>query len=80
MSIQGALTFIREADGNDRLRKSCYACRSRSELYNHLKDKGFTFTNDECEDALRTLLLKCQNEEQAEKVYQWQSWFQLFPA
>jgi hypothetical protein len=80
MTIQKALTFIREAERNERLRKSCYGCRSRNELLQHLSDKGYHFSNDECEDALRTMLLKCQTEEQAEKVYEWQSWFQLFPA
>lgn len=79
MSIQNALVFFREIESNTDLRKSCYTCKSRGELLEMLDKSGRGFTFDECENAINTLLLKCQSYEQADRVKELQSWFLLFP-
>lgn len=79
MSIQNALVFLGEIDSNSELRKRCYSCKTRSELLEMLDKQGRGFTYDECEDAINTLLLKCQTYEQADRVRELQAWFLLFP-
>ena len=80
MSIQNAVVFLREIESNTELRKSCYSCKTRSELLEMLDNQGRGFTYDECEDAKNTLLLKCQTYEQADRVQELHAWFLLFPS
>jgi hypothetical protein len=79
MSIQNALTFLSNVDTDPQLRKSCYTCKSKTELLERLKGLSLAFTPDEFEDAINNLLLKCQTYEQANHVKMMQSWFSLFP-
>lgn len=79
MSIQNALVFLREIESNAELRKSCYSCKTRDELLGMLEKQERGFTSEECENAVNTLLFKCQTYEQAERVRELHAWFQLFP-
>lgn len=79
MSLQNALIFLRELESDTVLRKSCYSSKTRRELLEALSEKGFSFTFEEFEDAYRSLLLKCQSYEQAERVHELHAWFMLFP-
>jgi len=78
MSIQNALTFIREVDSNIDFRKSFYSCKSQKELLAKLAEQGMSFSSDEFEDAINNLLLKCQTYEQADHVRELHVWFLLF--
>lgn len=78
MSIQHAINFITKVDSDNDFRKSCYTCKSKTELLAFLDDQGFLFTVDEIEDAFNMLLFKCQTYEQADKVRHLQNWFSLF--
>jgi hypothetical protein len=80
MSIQNALVFFRDIESDTELRKSFYTCKTRGELLEMLDSLGRGFTYEECENAVNTLLLKCQSYEQADRVKELQSWFLLFPA
>lgn len=79
MSIQNALVFLREIESNAELRRNCYSCKTRSELLEMLDKNGRGFTFEECDDAINSLLLKCQTYEQADRVKELQVWFLLFP-
>jgi len=79
MSILNALVFFREIESNADLRKSCYNCKTRTELLDMLEKRGRGFTYDECEDAINSMLLKCQTHEQADRVRELHVWFLLFP-
>ena len=79
MSIQNALVFFREIESNADFRKSCYSCKSRKELFEMLDKQDRGFTHDECENAINSMLLKCQTYEQADRIRELHAWFLLFP-
>jgi hypothetical protein len=78
MSIQNALNAITKADTDNDWRKSCYTCKSKEELLEKCRDEGSAFSDLELENAFNQLILKCQNEEQANRVNEIKSWFSLF--
>jgi hypothetical protein len=78
MSIQNALTFLTSIDTDSSMRKSCYSCKSQTELLEKIEGLGWTFTPHEFEDAINQLLLKCQTYEQADRVKELEGWFRLF--
>lgn len=79
MSIQNALIFLRDIESNSELRKSCYSSKTKGELLRMLDKQERSFTSDDFENAINTLLFKCQTYEQADRVRELQVWFQLFP-
>ena len=79
MSLQNAIRFISKVDNEEDFRKSCYGCRSQTELLTYTASKGLKFTPDEIEDAFNVLELKCQTYEQAGRVKEAKAWFRLFP-
>lgn len=79
MSLQNALIFFHEMETNTELRKQCYSSKTRGDLLEALKIRGFSFTFEEFEDAYRSLLLKCASYEQAANVHERHAWFLLFP-
>ncbi|MFI3248914.1 MAG: Nif11-like leader peptide family natural product precursor [Rikenellaceae bacterium] len=78
MSIQLAIDFLARVQGDDDFRKGCYKYRSREELLKHLQQEGYSFSEEEFENAINHLLLRCSEESQATEVYHLQSWFNLF--
>lgn len=78
MSIQQAINFIAKVDEDNDFRKSCYVCKSKTELLTYVGSHGFSFTSDEIADAFNTLIFKCQTYEQHENVRHLQNWFSLF--
>ena len=78
MSLQNAIHFISKVDSDTDFRKSCYVCKSQSELQEMLKKQNLGFTHDEIEDAFNVLELKCQTYEQAGRVHEVKAWFTLF--
>jgi len=78
MSIQNAVTFISNVDTSPELRKSCYTCRTQTELLEMLKAQDLSFTEGDFSEAINILLFKCQTYEQAFKVREVSTWFNLF--
>ncbi|ADQ79582.1 hypothetical protein Palpr_1436 [Paludibacter propionicigenes WB4] len=78
MSLQNAIHFISKVDSDADFRKSCYVCKSQSELQELLKKLDMSFSSDEIEDAFNVLELKCQTYEQAGRVHEVKAWFTLF--
>lgn len=79
MSIQNALVFFREIESNIDFRKKCYFCKSKKELFELLDKQDIDFTPEEFEDAINSMLLKCQTYEQADHVRELHVWYLLFP-
>jgi hypothetical protein len=78
MSLQNAIDFITKVDSERDFRKSCYTCKTLSELIEMLTKQKMGFTVDEIEDAFNVLLLKCQTYEQAGRVNEVKAWFYCF--
>lgn len=78
MSLQNAINFISKIDSNSDFRKSCYVCKTQTELLEMLKKQQMGFSPDEIEDAFNVLELKCQTYEQAGRVHEAKAWFTLF--
>jgi predicted ribosomally synthesized peptide with nif11-like leader len=78
MSLQNALNFISKVDSDTDFRKSCYTCKTLSDLIEMLTAQEMSFTTDEIEDAFNVLLLKCQTYEQAGRVNEVKAWYYCF--
>ncbi|MGQ1946819.1 Nif11 family protein [Geofilum sp. OHC36d9] len=78
MSIANATTFIRQFENDTELRKLCNSCRSQKELLKILDDKQLGFSEDEFNDVLNSLLVKCQSYEQAGYIEEIKRWFMMF--
>ena len=78
MSLQNALNFISKVDSDTDFRKSCYTCKTLSDLIEMLTAQEMSFTIDEIEDAFNVLLLKCQTYEQAGRVNKVKAWYYCF--
>jgi hypothetical protein len=76
MSIQNSLNFLYEAGRNPSLR-STLNTMDRNLILNYLSDKGFDFTQNEFENAVNLLLLRCQFEEDSTAVYDIANWFRM---
>jgi hypothetical protein len=78
MSLHNALLFIRNVSTNIPLRKTCYKCRTKSDLLELLNNEGIGFTENEFEEAVTMSLFKCQTYDEADDVKQTELWFHLF--
>ncbi len=77
MTIGNALNFIKKglADGplRDRL-NSADNCEAMQEV---LTEEGLVFSPQEFEDAINSLLVKCQSAEAADQLREFQMWWQM---
>ena len=78
MSIANASKFIRQFETDTELRKRCNSCRSQNELLKMLSDEQLDFSEDEFNDVLNSLLVKCQSYEQAGYIEEIKRWFMMF--
>jgi hypothetical protein len=78
MSIANALQFIRHFEADASLRQKCNLCKSRGELLDFLNENGLAFTPFEFDEVLNSLVVKCQNYEQADYLDSIRVWFSLF--
>jgi len=77
MSIQHAINFIARVQTDAELRKATYRCTSQAALFDLLTSYELGFTEDEFQDAINHLLLRCTTESQAYSVHEMESWFKL---
>lgn len=66
MSIKNAITLINDFDLNKNLRATIYSFEDNQELEDYLHSKGYTYTNDEFEDAVNSMHVECQTLENAQ--------------
>ena len=78
MSLGNAMTFIKNVEINKELRQACYKCHSKLELLSMLAQEELEFTQNEFDNAVTMLLVKCQTYEEADCVKQTEVWFSLF--
>ena len=78
MSQSNAHRFFEDLDNDSTLRKKCYSCRSRDELFALLEESGIEFSADEFDQEVTLQLFKCQTEEQFNKVRQKEMWFKMY--
>ncbi len=70
MSIQNAINMLNRIETDADFRKGIYKCNSKADFANYLKSNKLLFTDDEFEDAVNTLHVKCQTYEQASMLLQ----------
>ncbi|MBP1616270.1 MAG: Nif11 domain [Bacteroidetes bacterium] len=78
MSQSHAHSFFKDLDTNSALRKKCFSCRTKADLFASLKESGFDFTQEEFEQEVILQLFKCQTEEQFDNVRQKELWFKMY--
>lgn len=78
MSQSHAHHFFKDLDTNSSLRKRCFSCRTKAELFALLKENGIEFSEDEFEQEVILQLFKCQTEEQFDNVRQKELWFRMY--
>ena len=78
MSQSSAHTFFEKLDEDITLRKKCFSCKSKSELFALLTELDFDFTEEEYEQEVILQLFKCQTEEQFDRVRQKEMWFKMY--
>jgi predicted ribosomally synthesized peptide with nif11-like leader len=76
MSLQNALLFISKVKIDKALRQKINRLKS-SEIAIALEQEGYSFTNEELEDAINSLKLKCATEEDAIEYEEIKLWFDL---
>jgi hypothetical protein len=72
MSLNKALTFVKEVGRDEEMRNSCYSFSHKNDLLNHLG-----FTEAEFEDAINMNLVNCQTHAKVEKFQQLKMWFAM---
>lgn len=78
MSQSHAHQFFQNLDIDTSLRKKCFSCKTKTELFALLSELGFIFTEDEFEQEVILQLFKCQTEEQFDHVRQKEMWFKMY--
>ncbi|WP_163707645.1 Nif11-like leader peptide family natural product precursor [Mangrovibacterium lignilyticum] len=76
MAINDAMKFIRESQENRELRKEVNTCKPE-ELFEKLKELGYDFSEDEFEESVNMMHVKCQFEQQANQLMQTDMWFKM---
>ncbi|MCW0482896.1 Nif11-like leader peptide family natural product precursor [Gaoshiqia sediminis] len=76
MAIQSAIKFIRESQENRELRKTINQSPPK-EIFDKLAGMGYEFTMEEFEEAVNMLHVKCQFEEEANRLMQTKLWFTI---
>lgn len=79
MSIQNSINFIKEASVNSEFRSTLNGLLPE-DIATYLTTTGYEFTPDEFEESIYMLHVKCQFEEQANKLFEVINWYRLLTA
>lgn len=77
MSIKSALAFIERVRYEAEFRREACEAPPDGDFAVWLEASGYDFSMAESQDAFRSLLLKCRDEEAAEEVRELRLWFSL---
>ena len=80
MPLQHAIHFIQNMDHEPQLRESLYACQTESTLWNALSQQGLSFSEEDFEQAVTLLHVRCQSHEDALLLMQKAQWFRTILA
>lgn len=78
MSIHNAKIFIQQVHTDPDFRKLCNAVGSKEGIYQMLKEIDMHFEEEEFEEAINLLHVKCQTYEEADDVKQIEWWYSMF--
>lgn len=76
MSLQNSIDFIISVSADNDFRNALNGL-PLDDFYFCLKECGYDFTADEFEESVNLLHVKCQHEEQANKLFEIVSWYRL---
>ena len=76
MAIQNVMKFIRESQENKELRREINQCPAEK-IFPRLEELGYEFTMDEFEESINLMHVKCQTEEEYNRLMQTQMWFKM---
>lgn len=76
MSIQNSIDFILDISTDNDLRNALNALPP-ADFNSCIKEIGYDFTADEFEESVNLLHVKCQLEEQANKLFEVVSWYRI---
>ena len=80
MSVQNAIKLLQTIDNTSLLRSQMYACKHISELDNLLLASNMWFHEEEFEEALNMLHVKCQTKEEANELFLKAEWYNFLVA
>lgn len=69
MSIQNAMDFIKKVDNDSAFRKSFYKVKGVDGFNEFLEQNDLVFNEGELEEAKNLLHVKCQFEEEADRLF-----------
>lgn len=76
MPINDAMKFIRESQQNSDLRKAVNQCKP-ADLFVRLQEMGYDFNLSEFEESINMMHVKCQFQEEANRLMQTDMWFKI---
>lgn len=76
MSIQNSINFISDINVNPDFRQFLNKLNP-TDVVESLKMEGYEFTQYEFEESINLLHVKCQFEEQADKLFEIVSWYKM---
>lgn len=76
MAIHDAIKFIKVSQKDKDLRKEVYKLQPEV-IFSKLAQLGYDFNKFEFEEAVNMLHVKCQFEEEANRLMQTQMWFNM---
>ena len=77
MSIRNAIFLLNAIESDSKLRDRMYRCSDNEELVSYLKSLGYSFDDDEFEDAVNYLHVQCQTSENAQLLLQKAEWLRF---
>ena len=77
MSRGNALTFIKRGLVEQGLRDQLNTATGITEIFNLLEAEGLSFTPDEFEDAVNSSLIKCTQWEEADRLKEFRTWWEM---
>ena len=76
MALQDAIKFIKQAAKDDTLRHSLYSV-DPNKILPELEKQGYKFTLNEFEESINVLHVRCQTEDEANRLFQVIWWFKM---
>ena len=74
MSLNNAMKFIRKSQSDPELRKKINQCAPQ-EVFPRLTELGYEFTMDEFDESINLMHVKCQFQEEGDRLMQTKMWF-----
>lgn len=77
MALNDAVRLLKSIKEKKSFRESLYLFDSEVDMNNFIKSLGYNFSFDELDDAYRSLLLKCNDKEEADVLSEVYSMYRM---